>query len=77
MTLTGETATLLSLFFAAAGGFAGLVWWLAAQFNSVRSLVHEKHNTLDRRLLQLEWLAKDYNGHIQHWSAPDDDRARS
>lgn len=49
--------------------FAWLVWWLAAQFTSIRSLIHDKHNKLDKRISHLEWQA----GVVRHWNAPDDD----
>lgn len=48
----------LALFGLACSGlglFAWLVWWLSQQFNGIKSLIHVKHNKLDRRVTRLEW----------------------
>lgn len=56
MTVTIEQG--LALFGMACSGlglFAWLIWWLSQQFNGIKSLIHTKHNHLERRVSKLEW----------------------
>lgn len=49
-----------TFFIAACSGlglFAWLIWWLAAQFTSIRGMIHEKINHHDMRISRLEWRA--------------------
>lgn len=59
-----------TLFLAGCSGlamFGWLIWWLASQFSSIRSMIHEKINHHEMRISRLEWRA----GYSP--KAPDDD----
>lgn len=56
--MTWTPSELLGVVMMVAGAFSSfgwLVWWLSGQFTAVKSLIHHKTNSLDRRVSRLEW----------------------
>lgn len=50
-----ESVGLVMMLAGAFSTFGWLVWWLSGQFAAVKSLIHHKTNSLDRRVSRLEW----------------------